>query len=375
MKIQKILSFCLLAFTFSITGCNKCEPCPCINDINVGDPVYSSSNDESDYSNTKTSEVWDQEMINSVLKYRQTEILPAAEGTFFEYNVGFRTVDIMITGKINSYLDILKSNGYRVPKKPSIAIPVIGLRSYYGCYSKNDTLKVYVYPVDDEHFEIEAVAKLPAPYSDTFDYDKVVSRLDELTYFYPYAEPVTPYIVVPTGEIFSIKQSDYEYFVVDAYVELGNYEEYEQELVRRGYVKDDDHKYHMGNLGCDIHDIDANNHSYNIKFYVSEIPQFDYEHYVANYNNGNYTFPVISGEREIVLVFDNGTISCNPPRTIGVDVESQRTTLNYDRIGCSSPTMLHIYGQDKYFGRYYDFIIDYNFFSRIVFIAEDNSHY
>lgn len=158
-------------------------------------------------------------MIDSVLVYRQTQILPEAEWTFFEYSVYFRTVGIMVTEKIKPYLEVLKSNGFRVPKNPLIAIPAIGRRSYYGCYSKNDTLKVYVYPVDDEHFEIEAVAKLPGGYSETFDYSKVASRLDDLTYFYPYAEPVTPYIVVPIGEIFSVTQSSSEYFVVNAYVE------------------------------------------------------------------------------------------------------------------------------------------------------------
>lgn len=142
-----------------------------------------------------------------------------------------------------------------------------------------------------------------------------------------------------------------------------------------GYTKDADHQYHMGNLGCDIYGVNEENNSFNIKFYVYEIPQFDYEHYVANYNNGNYKFPILNGEREIVLVFDNGTISCNPPRTIGQDVESERTVLNYDRVGCSSPTMLHIYEQDKYYGRYYDFIIDYSFFNRVVSIVEDNSYY
>lgn len=375
MKIKKYLPFCLLALAFSLTGCNERNPFPTsIFDLDISYVADGYSDYVPNDFYSKTADTWDKEMIDLTLVYRNTEILPAAEGTYFEYYFGFRTVDIMVTGQIDSYLELLKTEGYRVPKKPSIAIPAIGRRSYYGCYSKNDTLKVYVYPVDDEHFEIEAVAKLPAPYSDTFDYDKVVSRLDELTYFYPYAEPVTPYIISPIGEVFNVTPSGTDYFVVDAYVELGDYLEYEQELSRLGYVKDSDHKYHMGNLGVDIYGINEENDSYNIKFYVVEIPQFDYEHYVANYNNGNYTFSVLNGQRNIVFVFAEGTIYCNPPRTLGEDVEKQRSTLNYDRVGCTSPTMFHVYGRDIYQGGYYDLIIDYSFFNRTVFIVEDNSY-
>lgn len=372
MKNKKMLLIVLLVFVSLFTGC-------AINKSHNNDALFRASilnNTGSEVLSTKTSESWDQETVNQVLVYRNTEILPAVEGTYFEYKIGSRTIDIMVTGKINPYLDVLKTSGFRVPKNPSIAIPSIGRRSYYGCYSKNDTLKVNVYPVDNEHFEIEATAKLPSGYSDTFSISKVSSRLDELTYFYPYSEPVSPYIIEPDGKIFKITPSNSEYFVVDAYVEGGNFKEYEQKLVTVGYVKDADHKFHMENLGCDIYDIDENNNSYNIRFYVREIPQFDYENYVANYNNGNFTFPVLNGEVSIVLVFNKGTVYCNPPRTLGEEIESQRTKLNYDRVGCTSPTMLHIYGQEKYIGNiYYDFIIDYNFFDRIVHIAMDNSYF
>ena len=370
-KIKNIILVLMLLCL--ITGCGKKEKDFKLDYSNgVLDGVPNVGAGSKYFSHFESTE-WEQEKINEVLQYRNTEILPAAEGENYVYQLGDKIVDIIVTGDYNSYFEKLNSlnyyhNYHKMPENNW------GLRTYYFYKSPAETLSIRLYPMEDGQYELEIQAVLPGGIYDTFQRYLFNQRFDYYAKYFANVNPISQDIVEPVGRYYSFYQSGEEFFKVAATVEYGDIEAFKADLLENKYVKTAENSYRLGNLGCRLYDISEN--KYSLEYYLIEVPNFDYEHYTANYNNSDQAI-ILFKNRQMVLYFDNGTLYINPIRQLGVPIDRYRVQLKYDREGIKNPAQLHVYhdNPNETGGAIYNFILEFNYYDHIVELVEDQSYF